>query len=319
MVFHLKRSGVSAVLLVLLFLDILSFTLSNLPACASSQVAPGYQPAAADPGTGGSLPTATRPADRTDRSVREPVHLLNGKNLNAFYTYLKGRGRDKDPKGVFTVVDGMLRISGEEMGCITTHDEYENYLLIAEFKWGQKTWVPRVERARDSGVLLHSVGEDGCYGGMWICSIEVQLIEGGTGDLLVVTDGTDQYALTAPARKQGDQTIYDPAGQPVTITSGRINWWGRDPAWQDAIGFRGPRDVEKPLGEWNRLECRAERDTIEVRLNGVLVNRCTNVKPSRGKIQVQSEGAELFFRRIDLLKLEASSPAAPREAERRAE
>jgi hypothetical protein len=57
------------------------------------------------------------------------------------------------------------------------------------------------------------------------------------------------------------------------------------------------------VGEWNRLECIVKDDEITVILNGVEVNHAQNVKPSRGKIQVQSEGAEIFFRKIELIPL----------------
>ncbi|MEJ7831123.1 MAG: DUF1080 domain-containing protein, partial [Segetibacter sp.] len=49
------------------------------------------------------------------------INLFNGKNLNGWYIFLQGRGRDNDPKKVFTVADGLIRISGEEWGCITTN------------------------------------------------------------------------------------------------------------------------------------------------------------------------------------------------------
>lgn len=264
-----------------------------------------------EPASSAPAAAASQPAERT---VRQPVHLLNGRNLDAFYTYLVSRGRDRDPKEVFTVRHGLLRVSGEELGCLTTHDEYENYVLVAEYKWGGKTWPPRTDKARDSGILVHSIGKDGGYSGIWMCSIEVQIIEGGTGDFIVVGDGTDRFAITATVGpKQGRENVFDPSGDPLTITKDRINWWGRDPAWKDVLGFRGRRDVERPLGEWNRLECRVEGGTIEVRLNGVLVNRCTNVQPTCGRIQIQSEGAEIFFRLIDLLSLDDPSVRLPRE------
>ena len=233
------------------------------------------------------------------------VHLFNGKDLSGFYTFVKERGRDNDPKRVFTVQDGMLRVSGEEWGCVTSEAEFENYRLVVEFKWGELTHANRKDAARDSGVLLHSTGADGGYSGVWMHSIECQLIEGGTGDLLVVGDDTDAFQLTANTAPELDKNcgVYKPGGQPRTITSGRINWWGRDPEWKDVKGFRGKQDVEKPLGEWNRLECTAQGDKITVVLNGVTVNECYNVKPARGRIQIQSEGAELFVRRVDLVPL----------------
>ncbi len=235
----------------------------------------------------------------------EAIPLFNGKNLEGWYTFLKDRGRDHDPKKVFTVNDGLLRISGEEWGCITTEQEYENYKLVVEFKWGRQTYEPRADKARDNGVLLHSTGKDGAYSGTWMHSIECQIIEGGTGDFLVVGDKSEQFALTAPVapEKQGSSHIFQPGGQPVTIHGGRINWYGRDPNWKDVKGFRSENDIENPVGEWNRMECIADGEEVFIYLNGTLVNHATHVKPAKGRIQIQSEGAEMFVRKVELMPL----------------
>ncbi len=233
------------------------------------------------------------------------IKLFNGKNLNGWYTFLKNRGRDNDPKKVFTVEDGLVRISGEEWGCITTNEKYSNYKLVFEFKWGVQTFSPRINNAMDNGVLLHSQGVDGGSQGIWMHSIECQIIEGGTGDFIVVGDGSPNFAITSPVApdKQGSSYIFKPAGSLATINSGRINWFARDPDWKDVKGFRGKNDIEKIAGEWNRVECIADGDKISIFLNGTLVNEAVNVKPSKGRIQIQSEGAEIFFRRVDLTHL----------------
>ena len=236
----------------------------------------------------------------------ETVTLFNGKDLSGFYTFIKDRGKGADPKHVFTVADGIIRISGEEWGCITSNDEFENYELIVEFKWGEKTWANRVEAARDSGVLIHSMGEDGGYSGTWMHGIEVQMIEGGTGDLLVVGDGSKTFELTCPTADvtEGKPHVYKTGGNPFTINSGRIDWWGRDPGWTDTINFRGKEDVEKPHGEWNVIRAVAKGSTIKIELNGVLVNEALDVKPAKGRIQIQSEGAEVFVRKVELKPLD---------------
>ena len=245
-------------------------------------------------------------AQGTDKKGRsKTIKLFNGSNLDGWYTFLQHRGRDNDPKQVFTVRDGMIRISGEEWGCITTHAEYEDYKIKLEFKWGTQTHEPRLNNTRDSGLLLHSQGEDGGSEGIWMHSIECQIIEGGTGDFIVVGDGSDEFQITSTvaANKQEDSFVYDPKGNLETIKAGRLNWFARDPAWKDEIGFRGKKDVEKPVGEWNTLECVVMNGTISILLNGVEVNKATNVKPVRGRIQIQSEGAEIFFRRVELTPL----------------
>jgi len=233
------------------------------------------------------------------------IQLFDGHSLNGWYTYLQDRGRDTDPKEVFTVQDGMIRISGEEWGCITTNEEYKNYKIVLEFKWGVLSHEPRLENARDCGLLLHSQGEDGGSQGIWMYSIECQIIEGGTGDFIVVGDGSDNFQITCNVRtdEQGNH-FYSPAnGHPQTINGGRINWYGRDPEWKDVLGFRGVQDVEKPVGKWNTLECIASEDQITVYLHGPLVNKAAAAKTYTGRIQIQSEAAEIFFRKVELTPL----------------
>lgn len=243
-----------------------------------------------------------------ERPAREGVviKLFNGKNLDGWYTYLQESGRDHDPKKVFTVDRGMIRVSGEEWGAITTNDEYENYRLVIEYKWGELTYGKRLTRARDGGILIHSKGEDGGYSGIWMRSLECQIIEGGTGDIIVVGDGTPNFSVTSKVKRRdpNNSAYYDQEGNPETFVKGRVNWFGRDPDWKDTIGFRGKNDLEKKLGKWNKLEIVAQGDDFKIFLNGQLVNHATNVYPSRGRIQVQSEAAEMYFRRIDLIPLD---------------
>ena len=233
------------------------------------------------------------------------IRLFDGEDFSNFYSFIRGRGIDTDPMQVFTVQNNQIRISGEEWGTIITEDEYENFHLILEFRWGGETYGDRKEKARDSGVFVHSVGEEGARGGVWMTGIEANIIEGGTGDFIIVGDGTDRFQVTALVNEDtvNNQLIYDPEGQPVTVNSGRINWRSRSPGWKDIKGFRGENDVENPMGEWNRMELIVTGRQITVILNDVIVNQASQVRPYRGKIQIQSEGAEIFFRRIDLLPL----------------
>jgi hypothetical protein len=250
----------------------------------------------------GLLPVAAEP-------VTKPIKLFNGTDLTNFYTWLnapkkgeKPYGKNNDPDKVFTVVDGAIRVSGQVFGCFTTEQEYENYHLVTEFKWGTKTWPPRVNNTMDSGILLHCVGADGAAGGNWMESIECQMIEGGTGDFILV-GGKGKPKMTATVKTIGKQWCYDPKGEAKEFTGGRINWFGRDPDWKDVKGFRGKNDVEKLAGEWNKLECVCDGDKITVILNGTVVNAGTKASHTKGKILFQSEGAEVFFRRIELLPL----------------
>jgi hypothetical protein len=258
-------------------------------------------------------------ASQAAEPVTKEIKLFNGKDLANFYTYLGAMkrgdapiGKNKDPEKVFSVVDGMLRISGQTFGGLITEKEYENYHLITEFKWGEKTWPPREKDARDSGILLHCVGEDGAAFGFWQESVECQMIEGGTGDLILIK-GKTSPKFTITAEKRGKNYWYDPKAKPLTFKSGRISWLDHDADWQDVKGFRGKNDVEKPVGEWNTLECICRGDKITIILNGKKVNEATRCTLSQGKILLQSEGAEVFFRRVDLLPLAVVADAGSKE------
>lgn len=249
-----------------------------------------------------------------DKPAAKATVLFNGKDLTNFYTFLgspgngeKAYGKNVDPKKVFSVVeeDGKpaIRVSGEVFGCFTTEKEFENYRLITEFKWGKKTFPPRVKATRDSGILLHCIGADGDHGGVWQESVECQLIEGGTGDFIVCGGRGNRPKITCTVEVRDGQPYYSPKGTSKEFKGGRVNWFDRSPVWKDTIGFRGDKDVEKPLGEWNVLECVCEGDTIANILNGVVVNKASNVFPTKGKILFQSEGAEVFFRKIEVVGL----------------
>ncbi len=232
-----------------------------------------------------------------------PLFQFNGKDLTGFYSYLHDN-KYEDPQGVVKVADGAIHISGQEFGGITTRDEFSNYRLVTEWKWGGKTWPPRVENARDSGILLHCRGADGSFGGHWMESMECQIIEGGTGDFLVVSNG-DDMSLTSETRRGADgQPYYKKGGTPTTLKGGRFNWWGRDPEWKDVVNFRGKQDVEKPVGEWNTLEVVCDGDNITNILNGEVVNVATKSSLTKGKLIFQSEGAEIIFRKIEIWPLD---------------
>jgi Domain of Unknown Function (DUF1080) len=248
---------------------------------------------------------------QTSTAVVTPARkivLFNGRDLDGWYTWLQD-DRYEDPKHVFSVQNGMIRVSGEEWGGLTSKSAYRDYHLIVEWKWGGPNLGKREGHARDSGILLHGTGEDGAHGGIWLQSIESQIIEGGTGDFIMV-EGRERPTMTAHVHEFDKQFYWDEKGIEHTMERGRFNWFGRDPQWKDLLGYRGPKDVEKPLGEWNRQEIIADRDTLTNLVNGVVVNKGYRVYPTAGKIQIQSEGAQIFFRRIELTPLDRTLKAS---------
>jgi Domain of Unknown Function (DUF1080) len=262
-------------------------------------------------GGGSALPAQTPSSAITPSSV---IKLFDGKSLGNFDTWLVDH-HETDPERVFSVVDQIdgapaIRISGQVWGGLLTEQAYRDYRLIVEYRWGGVTWGERKTRTRDSGLLLHAQGRLGNTGkdfnGPWLRSIEFQIIEGGVGDILPVAGYNDQGeqlrpSVTVRSRKDRDgENVFDPKGEPRVYSSGRINWWGRSEDWADRLGFRGPQDVESPGLEWTRLEAVVEKGNLTYYVNGTLVNAGTESSWTEGKIMIQSEGAEIYFRKIDL-------------------
>jgi hypothetical protein len=243
-----------------------------------------------------------------------PIRLFDGASLANFDTWLVDH-HTSDPERVYTVVDQIdgapaIRVSGKIWGGFVTKQAYRNYRLIVEYRWGGATWGTRRDRTRDSGVLLHAQGRLGNtqkdFNGPWMLSQEFQIIEGGVGDYISVAGFTEageqvRPSLTMPVRKDRDgERVWDPKGTPTVVNSGRVNWWGRSEDWTDTLGFRGPRDVESAGTAWTRLEAIADGASLKYYVNGTLVLEGTDSSLTEGRIMFQSEGAEIYFRRIDL-------------------
>ena len=250
----------------------------------------------------------------TDEAISptgDVVRLFDGRTLGDCYTWLQDTKRE-DPRQVFRVTDGMLHVTGDGLGGILTNKRYRDYHLVLEFKWGERTWHGRENAARDSGLLIHSNGIDGGYNGTWMPAIEVQIIEGGVGDIIPVP-GKDESGRPVPiaytcdvGRDRDGEVIWDARGTRETFRRGnlkRVNWYGRDPDWEDVKGFRSPVDHDSPLGEWTRLDVIADDGHVEIFVNGTKVNEAFDVSPRAGRLQLQAELAEIYFRRWELWPL----------------
>jgi len=277
-----------------------------------------------------TLAAISAPSIAADGPRSEPItparviNLLDADESGGLYTWLKD-SRYSDPRKVFSIKDGMLHISGEGLGYIGTKDQYGNYRLVIEFKRGKRVWGSRSHRARDSGLFLHAIGPDGNFvdgqyhadyprtsdgkpsAGEFMTSIEAQMIEGGVGDLIVLQgNGLDgkpiPVSLTAEVAEGG---FWRKGAERRTFTTNAcIQWFGHDPAWRDVTGFRGRADVESPLGQWTRMEAVCDGEHIVIRVNGVVVNEATRVRPSAGKVLIQCELGELYVRRWELWPLD---------------
>ncbi len=215
--------------------------------------------------------------------------LFNGKNFNGFDTLLQNHGIDNDPDKVFQIENHVLHISGKEFGGLVTKKEYGNYYLRAEFKWGEAMYEPRLGKARDSGIQYNITGPLRVWGRL----MEFQVSEGGTGDIWIINgtgmtvDGKEYLSTAEPGPHQYTRIAHIGRGPLVNVT-----------------GYRDPvDDLEKPHGEWNLLELVVSPDRILYFVNGKLANVGTNPNTTQGKILFQCEGAEVYFRNMEIAHL----------------
>lgn len=241
----------------------------------------------------------------------KPIELFNGRDLAGWEVWLKKTG-DKDPDGIFSVEEGIIRAGDGDQGYLATKAAYRDYHLSLEYKWGRKNQVDKY--VRNSGVLLHGVGLHGSAGGVWMTSIESQLAQGCEGDLIVIAgkqaDGKNYPAtLTSETMVAEDKkTRWQRGGKPV-VYSGRQFWWSRhEPFFEELIDTRGKHDVASPLGEWTSVECLCAGERLTIKINGKEVNEAYDVKPAAGRILLQTEGHEVWFRNVVIGPISAEKP-----------
>jgi hypothetical protein len=247
--------------------------------------------------------------------------LFNGKDLTGWDTYVgplfdsSGNrvsevpvGLNMDPNKVFTVVneggEKCIRISGENFGGISTVDAYTNYHLRLLFKWGKLKWPPKKDKKRDSGLLYHCVGPHGADFGFWMRSQEFQIEEGNCGDYWGVAGGVEDVRAV---KKSDTDYVYSPSAEWYTFSA-------KSKTGRHCIKIA---DAEKPSGEWNTLDLYTHGDTSVHMINGKVMmvlyhsRQTENDKELpliKGKLQIQSEGAEIFYKQILIKPLEKIPP-----------
>jgi len=204
-------------------------------------------------------------------------------------------GLNNDPLNVFSMIkeDGkdVLKITGQIYGGLTTKEEFQNYHLTLQFKWGDKKWEPRLERQRDSGILLHCVGPHGAFWKVWKRSLECQIQERDVGDFYALA-GTEAD-IPGAVREGTQRPTYQPGAELIPVSGSAQH---------------GPSE-EKPHREWNTVEIYTIGDRMVHVVNGEVnmvllkTRQKTAQGPApltRGQIQIQSEAAEIYYRDVKI-------------------
>ncbi len=228
--------------------------------------------------------------------------VFNGENLDNWDTYVgpteeggEPVGLNKDPLNIFTVVDldgeKVIHISGEVNASLATKEEFENYHLSVQFKWGEKIYTKQ-----NSGLLYHGYGNFGAGLGVWMSSHEFQLWTGHIGDSYRM--GNTYCEIPMKKNEDGTYTYSKDAKKMPSIPNTETKIIAKD------------GDYEKPTGEWNTLElyCYGTTSVHVVNGNVNMINYNSSkylgegkTEPlSKGKIQFQSEGGELYIREVKI-------------------
>ncbi len=226
---------------------------------------------------------------------------------------LKPIGLNKDEKRVFSIIQEngtpILRITGEIYGAAATKQSYGNFHFKAKFKWGDKKWEPRLAEPKDSGVLYFSVGEFGVdYWHSWMEAQELQIIEGGIGDYWTIANSQ----VDIPAHKPAGSDLFHYAANAPRLHFAAESASGTSGS-AVANHCRRGEDREIP-NAWNEVELVCyEGDCVHI-ANGGVVMALSNSRHSvdgklvplaRGKLQIQSEAAEVFYKDVMIRSISA--------------
>lgn len=231
------------------------------------------------------------------------IPLFNGKNLDGWYTYLEDSGKNNDPQRVFKVENGMIHILDIPMadgkapnGYLATNRDFSDVRIHAEFKWGVKR---STEGKRNSGLLYLAVGPDRVYP----TSLECQIEETDVGDLWIVNGASVTGFPITPTYLEFDDDRQ--VGQTIASRPGESSRILKSGDFEDRDG-------------WNTVEVILKGDTTTHLVNGRIVNFARDIKrpdpqnPSQmiplksGRILLEAEGFEIWFRNVKVKPLEAS-------------
>lgn len=168
--------------------------------------------------------------------------------------------------------DAILACSGQPNGFLITRKEYTNYQLSLQWRWVG-------EEGGNSGLLISAVPSQPGFR-LWPLSLEVQLAHGKAGDF---------YFLGGNMGGMLEGNIVQVHGGIPVVHARRFQ-----------LESDGAENIEKPLGEWNHIRLVVKGRVVEVFVNSRKVNHLEKLKPAQGKIALQSEGAPIEFRALQI-------------------
>ncbi|MCW9707026.1 3-keto-disaccharide hydrolase [Fodinibius salsisoli] len=213
-----------------------------------------------------ALGVASKQPSPLDEAVPSFKPLFNGKNLDGFVDV-------NTSEDTWWVEDGILKATGQPIGVIRTEKQYQNFILDVEWR--------HMEPGGNSGVFVWANGtphEDNPYPkGMEVQMLDTQWAE--------IHDRPIEYV---------HGHLFPAMNLEGTIPDNPSEIEGRSYALENRVNA---------TGEWNRYIVVCVDGTIKLSVNGKFVNGIRSTKRKKGYICPESEGAEVHFRKMDIMEL----------------
>lgn len=168
--------------------------------------------------------------------------------------------KDESAQDPFSVKDGIIVCAGKPKGFIKTDKSYSSYTLSYEWRFARPDGLEKESDFKGNSGCLVHISE-GKGISLWPRSLEVQGMNRQAGLMMFI-----------PRNVKGELS-YDKK------------------AYAKAI---------KPVGEWNTFEIVVDGGNLTASLNGVKLSECKDSELTEGPIGLQSEGAEIHFRNLQL-------------------
>ena len=197
------------------------------------------------------------------------VDLFNGKDLTGWVDV------NTSPE-TWRVEDGLLKCTGHPIGVMRTEKQYENFILHVEWR--------HMEAGGNSGVFIWSEGTVP-EGRRLPKGMEVQMLE-------------LEWPVLHP----------DKNGNPAPIAYVHGELFGANGLTTTPDNPRGERSksIENRClgkGQWNYYDVVAVDGTVKLSVNGKFVNGVSKASIKKGYLCLESEGAEIHFRKIQIMEL----------------
>jgi hypothetical protein len=209
----------------------------------------------------------------TGYSFGQTKSLFNGKNLDGWHIDVPELDRNDAATSPFIIRKGLLVSLGTPGGHLITDSLFSNYKIEVQYRFAGKPG--------NCGLLVHASTPRALYG-MFPKSIEVQIEHTNAGDFWCIEED-----ITVPDMelRRGDKSRWGINGDKLRKVERLV------------------QDVEKPIGDWNKMVVECKNDEVIVWVNDILVNHGYKCTATSGHIALQAEGSEVEFRKVSITKL----------------